>query len=128
MECQASSGEVFVEVAVGDYGCSRDGAVAETELEWIAGDCRWGPLGWSQWAEAELEVGAGVGAVGSAAAARGALLIPAAEEVLCVVAQAEVRLALSVLLAAGFAAVAEFVVVVVALTINCACQTSNIFR
>lgn len=128
MECRASFGEVFVEVEVGDYGCNRDVAVAESEPEWIAGGCRWSLLGWSRWAEVALQEGVGAGAAESGAAALGVLLVPVAEEVLYVVAQAEAQVPLSALLAAGFASVAGFVVVVVAKTFNNVCQTSNILR
>lgn len=40
MECRASFELAFVQVKIGDYGCSRDVAVVGTALEWIAGDCR----------------------------------------------------------------------------------------
>lgn len=120
MVCRASFGVAFGVVELGDCGCSRDVAVAGTGLEWTAGGCRWGPLGWSRWAEAELGEGVCAVAVGSDAAVRGALLVPVAEVALCVAAQAEAQVVLSVLVA-GFASVAGFVAVVVAATSNCTC-------
>lgn len=71
----------------------------------------------------ELEEGVDAEAAGSDAVARGARPVPAAEEALYVAVQAEALASLSGLLAAGFASVAGFVVVVVATINNSICET-----